>query len=111
MGTTIEIQPLKGDQLLRYTVFAHYCGGTPHCQCLGCDVTFLDFLEMDHVNGDGKEHRAANNLGTGGARLWRHLRDEGYPAGYQVLCCNCNSSKGRGPACKLAGRPHCQHNS
>jgi len=47
---------------LRYEVFSHYCGGEPHCQCPGCKTTFIEFLQLDHVNGDGAAHRKANNL-------------------------------------------------
>lgn len=91
---------------LRFEVFSHYCGGEPHCQCPGCGVTFIGFLQLDHVNGDGAEHRKANNLGTGGARLWAFVKREGYPEGFQVLCRNCNGAKFTGPACPLAGQPH-----
>jgi hypothetical protein len=92
---------------LRLRVFTRLCGGTPHCMCLGCTVTEIDFLVCDHVRGNGKEHRASCNLGTGAARLWRQVEREGYPEGeYQVLCCNCNHSKGRRASCKLSGQSH-----
>jgi hypothetical protein len=96
----------KSTDKLRLEVFNHYCDGTVRCQCPGCPVTYIGFLEMDHVNGDGAAHRKANNLGTGGARLWRELRRQGYPEGFQVLCSNCNSSKGTKSACDLAGHDH-----
>jgi len=94
-------------QNLRVEVFTHYCGGTPHCQCPGCKVTFIEFLQLDHIEGNGAAHRKANNLGTGGARLWRWVRDNGYPPGFQVLCRNCNGAKFNRLTCPLAGQQHC----
>jgi hypothetical protein len=92
---------------LRCEVFSRYCGGTPRCMCPGCGVTFIEFLQMDHVAGDGAAHRKANKIGTGGARLWQLLKDQGYPPGFQVLCRNCNGAKFTRPACPLARQPHC----
>jgi hypothetical protein len=91
---------------LRLKVFSHYCGGTPHCQCPGCRTTYIGFLQLDHVKGDGTAHRRANNLGTGADRLWRFVRDHDYPPEFQVLCCNCNHSKFNRPTCAMAGREH-----
>src|SRR6266852_1276811 len=78
---------------LRLEVFSHYCGGEPHCQCPGCRITFIEFLQLDHVAGDGAAHRKANGLGTGGPRLWRWVRANGYPEGLQVLCRHCTGAK------------------
>src|SRR5271156_3643150 len=103
----MPIPKLSYSERLRIEVFSHYCGGAPRCQCPGCTVDVLDFLQLDHVNGDGSAHRKANNLGTGGARLWQWVKDNGYPSEFQVLCCNCNHSKFNGKACKFAGHPHC----
>ena len=73
-------------------VFEHYSAGTPKCAC--CGVTDLEFLTIDHLNGDGAEHRKKWG-GRGGDKLYDELIREGYPYGYQVLCMNCNWSKGR----------------
>jgi hypothetical protein len=91
---------------LRLEVFTHYCGGPPRCQCPGCNTTYIEFLQLDHVTGNGAMHRKENNLGTGGARLWRWVRANGYPAGFQVLCRNCNGAKFNRPQCPLHGRDH-----
>jgi len=91
---------------LRYEVFSHYCGGEPRCQCPGCETTFIEFLQLDHVAGNGAAHRKENNLGTGGARLWSFVKKRGYPPGFQVLCRNCNGAKFTRPACPCAGKPH-----
>jgi hypothetical protein len=91
---------------LRVEVFTHYCGGPPRCQCPGCNTTYIEFLQLDHVTGNGAMHRKENKLGTGGARLWRWVRANGYPAGFQVLCRNCNGAKFNRPQCPLHGRDH-----
>lgn len=91
---------------LRKEVFSHYCGGTPQCQCPDCKTTFIEFLTLDHMSGDGAAHRKANALGTGGPRLWRWVRANGYPPGFQVLCQNCNHAKFTRAVCPMAGQPH-----
>jgi hypothetical protein len=111
-GDSTITERLKYPASLRYEVFSHYCGGgAPRCQCKGCTVTFIGFLELDHINGDGAKHRKDNNLGTGGPRLWSDCRKKGYPEGFQVLCSNCNGSKGTGKTCALYGQAHCEAQS
>lgn len=67
----------------------HYCYGEPYC--VGCGVTNLEVLTIDHVDEDGAEHR--KHVRTN--RLGEWLRRAGYPEGYQVLCWNCNNAKHR----------------
>lgn len=75
---------------LKAEVLGHY-GGI--CTC--CGEIELMFLTIDHVNGDGAEHRRTVGDGTGfcGAEMYRWLRRNGYPDGFQVLCANCNCGK------------------
>jgi predicted DNA-binding protein (UPF0251 family) len=62
-----------------------------HCVCCGEDR--LEFLTLDHVNNDGYARRK-NGEGAG-LKLYRSLRNKGFPHGdFQVLCYNCNCSKG-----------------
>jgi hypothetical protein len=77
---------------LRAVVFAHYGQA---CACCGT----TDRLSMDHINGDGKQHRREQRLG--GMRIYTWLIREGFPPGFQVLCMSCNLSKGRGASCCL----------
>lgn len=70
---------------LKLDVIEGYGGA---CAC--CGNEYLPHLTLDHVNGGGRAERAA--LG-GGANLYRLLRREGFPEGYQVLCFNCNAAK------------------
>jgi hypothetical protein len=63
------------------------------CQC--CGETIPEFLTLDHVKNDGKEHREAlGHSGRGhGFYLW--LKRQGYPKEIvQLLCMNCNWAKG-----------------
>ena len=75
---------------VRQEVLAHYSGGTPHCACCGED--HLEFLVLDHVNGDGASHRREVGAGKNrGVYMW--ARQNGFPDGLQTLCQNCNSAK------------------
>jgi hypothetical protein len=73
-------------------VFDHYGRA---CACCGT----TENLSIDHVNGDGKQHR--EELGPDTGRIYRWLIKNGFPDGFQVLCIPCNSSKNTGPACRL----------
>lgn len=71
-----------------------YSDGDPKCAC--CGERTVEFLTIDHINGNGAAHRReleAQNVGPGtGFYLW--LKSNGYPNGFQVLCYNCNCAKG-----------------
>lgn len=72
-------------------------------KCACCDVSDLVFLTIDHINGDGADHRRALkgvNYGAGSTSTYQWLRQHGYPPGFQVLCWNCNWAKSNG------GCPH-----
>ncbi len=85
---------------LRRAALVHYSGDPPHCQCPGgCDVTFMEFLSIDHIDGGGRQHR----LEIKGGNIYRWLRKNNYPKGYRVLCMNCNFSFGKYGRC-----PHCK---
>lgn len=58
------------------------------CKC--CGETTPEFLQIDHVNNDGAEHR--REVGTGNAVYWWLIKNN-YPEGFQVLCANCNYAK------------------
>lgn len=63
-------------------------------RCACCGETQPMFICLDHVNNDGRAHR--KEIGTlGGAKLYKWLRDNNYPSGFQVLCMNCNHGKYR----------------
>ncbi len=70
---------------LKYEVFKMY--GGPRCAC--CGLTCLLFLTVDHIDGSGAKHRKEIKK-QGYSSLYRWLRDNHYPSGYQILCFNCN---------------------
>jgi hypothetical protein len=57
--------------------------------CACCGESEPRFLQIDHINNDGKAHRT--EIGTSG--LYRWLKKNGYPEGFQTLCANCNLGK------------------
>jgi hypothetical protein len=71
---------------IRDAAIAAYGG---RCTC--CGETRTLFLNIDHINEDGAEHR--RRIGNGGNHIARWLRAHGYPPGFQVLCWNCNRGK------------------
>ena len=65
-----------------------YSQDPPTCTC--CGEATLGFLTIDHIDGGGNAHR--RELG-GGSSLLIWLQKQGYPAGFQVLCFNCNAGR------------------
>lgn len=83
------------NQRIKVEVFSNLCSGAPHCTCPGdCPVTDIEFLTVDHANGDGNKHKKQNNL-SGGVSLYRWIKRNHCPKGFRVLCLNCNFSMGK----------------
>lgn len=72
--------------LLKRETISYYGG-----KCACCGESNIQFLTIDHINGGGTKHN--KEIGGGGTRLYRWLRDNKYPDGFQVLCFNCNSGR------------------
>lgn len=79
---------------LRKKVLDHYGGA---CAC--CGEKEYAFLTLHHINGDGKEHRATFNH----TKLYKQLRDEGFPDWISILCWNCHMSLTYYGACPHGG--------
>lgn len=63
-------------------------------KCVCCGEETLEFLTIDHINNNGAEDRKNNGNKTGG-KLYRWLIKNNFPKEeYQILCFNCNYSKG-----------------
>lgn len=74
-------------QALRQKVVLAYGG-----KCACCGESTIEFLVIDHIAGDGAEHR--KSIGGSGA-LYGWLRNNGYPKdNFRLLCHNCNSARG-----------------
>jgi hypothetical protein len=84
---------------LRREVFGHYSGNTFKCAC--CGESEQDFLVIDHINGSGNEHRRTvfGRINAGGRSMHRWLVKQGFPQGFQLLCANCNTSRGKHGDC------------
>jgi hypothetical protein len=88
----------KHRQKLRHDVLVHYSGGLPTCSC--CGEKHEEFLSIDHINDDGADHRRMGIKSGCETYLW--LVNNDFPAGFQVLCMNCNFAKGH----NSGGCPH-----
>lgn len=61
--------------------------------CACCGERQRLFLDLDHVENDGAEHRREVGNNT---QVMVQLRAQGWPRGrFQLLCCNCNQGKAR----------------
>ena len=87
-------------QALKREVFSKYGGA--HCAC--CPESHMEFLSVDHIDGNGAAHRRAA-FGHNSGNLYQLLKREGYPPGYRVLCMNCNWSRGRYGYCPHEKEP------
>jgi len=88
LGTTQQKQDHNRRLKLRLDVFSHYkTDDEIKCSCLNCNVDDIDLLCLDHINGDGTEHRKIV-----GSNIYRWVRDNNYPDTFRILCHNCNQS-------------------
>jgi len=76
---------------LRQKIIGHYSNGLNKCAC--CGESHFEFLQLDHINGNGEVHRKEIKR-TAGQAFYTWLIRNNYPEGYRVLCSNCNQSYG-----------------
>ncbi len=92
---------------LRTMVLRNYSGAVPRCAC--CGEREQDFLTIDHIEGRARDAEKKFGIPRAGYPLYRWLRRNRFPIGFQVLCANCNISKGKHGKCthttKLDGSP------
>jgi hypothetical protein len=90
--TKNQVKTKKYNNKLRNEVFSHYMtGGKIKCSCPGCIVDDIDVLCIDHINGNGANHRKEIKM-KGGSEFYRWIRKNGYPDDLRLLCCNCNQA-------------------
>jgi hypothetical protein len=75
-------------------------------KCVCCGESEPKFLAIDHINGDGAEHR--RKIGKG---IYSWLKKNGYPPGFQLLCHNCNIAKSFYGACPHRDTSTYEHES
>jgi hypothetical protein len=64
-------------------------------KCVCCGDEHMEFLSLDHIYEDGKQHRKLLDK-SDGTNFYEALRRAGYPDKdrLQVLCISCNAAKG-----------------
>ena len=70
--------------------------------CVCCGEDRYEFLQVDHVNGDGAEHRRQviahrKKKNEGSLASLRDIIRRGFPDTVQLMCANCNRAKGTMP--------------
>ena len=70
---------------VKLEVFGHYSN-----KCVCCGENIIEFLCIDHMEGNGNKHRRELNESS----IYSWLKRNNYPKGFQVLCYNCNMAKG-----------------
>ncbi len=86
-------------QELRMLVLSHY-GPSERAICSRCGFTDVRALTLDHLDGNGNQHRRQIKKWI---YLW--LKQQSFPAGYQVLCMNCQMIKATENGERPGGRP------
>ena len=74
---------------IKKEVLTHY--GNNKLACITCGESRLACLSIDHIDGNGCHHRKEWN--RYGYRFYIRLKRDGFPAGYQTLCMNCQFIK------------------
>ena len=78
---------------IKQEVLSHYSNSN-HPSCVRCGFDDIRALTIDHINENGSEQRKyLSPAQHGGARFYKWLKDNEYPAGYQTLCMNCQFIK------------------
>lgn len=94
---------------LKQAAFSAYGGA----KCTCCSDEHLEFLSIDHIAGNGAEHRRQLMAETGwtsksanmcGSHFYLWLKKQGYPPGFRVLCMNCNFSIAKFGYCPHQGK-------
>jgi len=69
--------------------------------CVCCRENRREFLTLDHIDGQGRDHGLAHRKwGIGGTPVYLDLRRKGWPKDhYRILCMNCNWAKRGGLSC------------
>ena len=83
----------------------------PCCNCCGLN-SHIEFLTIDHIAGR-REMDSEHNLKKlkytpklSGTALVIWIIKNNFPKGFQILCHNCNQTKGYYGKCPLENKPH-----
>lgn len=78
---------------VRLEALQAYSGKFPKCAC--CEDSNLEFLAVDHIDGNGGKHRRELRSAGRGSNFFLWLKRNKFPKGFRILCHNCNFSIGR----------------
>jgi hypothetical protein len=84
-GHRMAVASRRNFAIARKIALAHY-----GLACRRCGESTYQFLQLHHTAGDGAEHRQR----IGQSRLFRWTIENGFPAGIETLCANCNFEDG-----------------
>lgn len=69
-------------------------------ECACCGENIVQFLTIDHEEGNGNNHRKELfGYNISGIHMYRWLKKNNFPKGYKILCMNCNWSTRYGGVC------------
>lgn len=86
-------------QRLKRAALAAYGGA----RCVCCGERHIEFLTIDHIDGNGAAHRRemlkergwhVPSTSMSGAHFYTWLAKHSFPPGFRVLCMNCNTAHG-----------------
>lgn len=72
---------------LKTEVLSYY--GNGKCSCVRCGYMDIRALSIDHIDDSGHKHRREGKI----QNIYRWLRKNNFPEGYQTLCMNCQFIK------------------
>jgi hypothetical protein len=92
MRNKVKIAKYSSDRRIKIKteVLTYY--GNGKCACVKCGFDDIRALSIDHINGNGSEHRKENRY-VRGNHVYEWLKQNKFPDGYQTLCMNCNFIK------------------
>jgi hypothetical protein len=61
--------------------------------CVQCGFSDVRALQLDHINGGGRQHRKSLSSGTAYFRALSKMSTSELVRTFQVLCANCNAIK------------------
>ena len=86
----VYLRELAAKNELKHEVFSQYCD--EGVKCKRCGFSDLRALTIDHIDGNGNQHRKSIGRNSG-CTFYRWLKQQAYPEGFQVLCMNCQFIK------------------
>lgn len=69
-------------------------------ECICCNEKIIQFLTIDHIEGNGNvQRKKLFGYNISGIHIYRWLKKNNFPKGFQILCMNCNWGTRYGEVC------------